>query len=105
MREGDELQVLPTVKDLNGLVKREGDIPISGGTYSDVWMGTCSGRKVALRALREVRTSAKKAVKVRSVGNSRKNFSEPNDTAIREGSGSMVELGASQYSPVLRNCN
>ena len=64
------LQVLPTVKDLNGLVKREGDIPVSGGTYSDVWMGTCLGRKVALKALREVRTTAKKAVKVRSHKNS-----------------------------------
>ena len=64
----NRLQVLPAVKDLNGLVKREGDIPVSGGTYSDVWMGTCLGRKVALKALREVRTTAKKAVKVRSVG-------------------------------------
>ena len=70
MGEGDDLQVPPTVKGLNGLVKREGDIPISGGTYSDVWMGTCSGRKVALKALREVRTNAKKAVKVRSHKNS-----------------------------------
>ena len=70
MGEGDDLQVPPTVKGLNGLVKREGDIPVSGGTYSDVWMGTCLGRKVALKALREVRTTAKKAVKVRSHENS-----------------------------------
>ena len=66
----NRLHILPTVKDLNGLVKREGDIPVSGGTYSDVWMGTCLGRKVALKALREVRTTAKKAVKVRSHKNS-----------------------------------
>ena len=66
----NRLHILPTVKDLNGLVKREGDIPVSGGTYSDVWMGTCLGRKVALKALREVRTTAKKAVKVRSHENS-----------------------------------
>ena len=66
----NRLHILPNVKDLNGLVKREGDIPVSGGTYSDVWMGTCLGRKVALKALREVRTTAKKAVKVRSHKNS-----------------------------------
>ena len=55
---------LPTVTDLNGKVEREGDIPVSGGTYSDVWMGKCDGQKVALKALREVRTTAKKAVTV-----------------------------------------
>ena len=63
----NRLQVLPTVKDLNGFVKREGDIPVSGGTYSDVWMGTYLGRKVALNALREVTA---KAMKVRSHKNS-----------------------------------
>ena len=105
MGEGDDLQVPPTVKGLNGLVKREGDIPISGGTYSDVWMGTCLGRKVALKALREVRTTAKKAVKVRSHENSVRHYTGPNVIAIREGSGGMVEVGASQHSSVLRNCN
>ena len=96
---------LQTVKDLNGLVEREGDIPVSGGTYSDVWMGTCLGRKVALKALREVRTTAKKAVKVRSYEYNIIYYSEPNDTAIREGSRGMVEVGASQHSSILRNCN
>ena len=101
----NRLQVLPTVKDLNGLVKREGDCSVSGGTYSDVWMGTCLGRKVALKALREVRTTAKKAVKVRSHKHRVRHYTGPNVIAIREGSGSMVEVGASQYSSILRNCN
>ncbi|KAK7689173.1 hypothetical protein QCA50_007864 [Cerrena zonata] len=58
------LRVLPQVQNLNGEVTRMGDIPVSGGTYSDVWIGEWMGeQKVALKALREVRTTANKAVK------------------------------------------
>lgn len=59
------LRTRPQVYNLNGEVSRLGDIPVSGGTYSDVWMGLWMGdQKVALKALREVRTTAQKSVKV-----------------------------------------
>lgn len=59
------LRTLPSVKNLNGEVIREGDIPVAGGTYSDVWIGWwLDETKVAVKALREVRTTAQKAVRV-----------------------------------------
>ncbi|CAL1703915.1 unnamed protein product [Somion occarium] len=52
----------PTVKHLDGEVIRDGDIPVAGGTYSDVWIGWWLGEtKVALKALRGVRATATKA--------------------------------------------
>lgn len=33
----------PAVKNLNGEVKKFGDIPFTGGTFSDVWQGRWLG--------------------------------------------------------------
>lgn len=35
----------PIVKTLNGEVKKVGDLAVTGGTYSDVWMGTWLGQE------------------------------------------------------------
>ena len=41
--------VLPAVKQLDGEVVRTGEIPVAGGTYSDVWYGTWMGdQKVSI---------------------------------------------------------
>ena len=48
------LGILPAFEDLNSAVERESDGPVSGGAYADVWVGRWMGRKVALKALREV---------------------------------------------------
>ncbi|KAK7683307.1 hypothetical protein QCA50_013569 [Cerrena zonata] len=59
-----KLKIPPTIKILDGEVTREDSIPMSGGLYSDVWIGWwLSETKVALKALREVRTTNPKAVK------------------------------------------
>jgi hypothetical protein len=53
------------VKRLNGEVTKVGDLAVMGGTYSDVWVGTWLGmEKVALKALRNIKASDKKAQKV-----------------------------------------
>ncbi|KAF8226216.1 TKL/TKL-ccin protein kinase [Tricholoma matsutake] len=56
----------PSVKVLNGEVTKSGDLPIAGGTYSDIWLGEWLGeKKVALKALRNIKaydTKAKKRV-------------------------------------------
>ncbi|EIN07639.1 kinase-like protein [Punctularia strigosozonata HHB-11173 SS5] len=50
----------PSVKILNGEVTREGQFPVAGGAYSDVWIGRWfSEEKVALKALRMVRADDK----------------------------------------------
>jgi hypothetical protein len=55
----------PTVKSLNGEITKIGDLAVTGGTYSDVWIGMWLGEeKVALKSLRNVKASDKKAQKV-----------------------------------------
>jgi hypothetical protein len=55
----------PTVKSLNGEVTKMGDLAVTGGTYSDVWIGMWLGaEKVALKALRNIKASDTKAQKV-----------------------------------------
>jgi len=50
----------PTIKRLDGEIERQGDIPFAGGLYCDVWLGTwLSGEKVALKALRGIKSSEK----------------------------------------------
>lgn len=42
----------PSVKVLNGEVTKSGDLPIAGGTYSDIWLGEWLGeKKVAIRRI------------------------------------------------------
>lgn len=54
----------PTVKSLNGEVTKIGDLAVTGGTYSDVWIGEWLGmEKVALKALRNIKASDKRAQK------------------------------------------
>jgi hypothetical protein len=56
--------VPPTVKSLNGEVKKVGDLAVTGGTYSDVWVGLWLGQeKVALKALRNIKAGDAKAQK------------------------------------------
>jgi hypothetical protein len=33
----------PSIKRLDGEIKRDGDIPFAGGLYCDVWLGTWLG--------------------------------------------------------------
>ncbi|KAF8078197.1 TKL/TKL-ccin protein kinase [Lyophyllum atratum] len=55
----------PTVKRLNGEVVKIGDLAIAGGTYSDIWQGIWLGeKKVALKALRNIKATDPKAQKV-----------------------------------------
>ncbi|KAF9027111.1 TKL/TKL-ccin protein kinase [Hymenopellis radicata] len=54
----------PTVKILDGEVTKVGDIAFSGGPYSDVWEGKwLNGGKVALKCLRNIKTSDPKGKK------------------------------------------
>ncbi|KZP29985.1 kinase-like protein [Athelia psychrophila] len=54
--------VPPTVKILDGEVDKIGDLAVTGGTYSDIWEGKWMGRdKVALKALRNIKSSDEKA--------------------------------------------
>ncbi|RDB21515.1 Serine/threonine-protein kinase STY46 [Hypsizygus marmoreus] len=54
----------PSVKVLNGEVAKIGDLAVAGGTYSDIWLGTWLGaKKVALKALRNIKASDPKAQK------------------------------------------
>ncbi|KAF9459539.1 TKL/TKL-ccin protein kinase [Collybia nuda] len=54
----------PSVKVLNGEVRKTGDLAIAGGTYSDIWLGKWLGEeKVALKALRNIKASDPKARK------------------------------------------
>ncbi|KAG6811485.1 hypothetical protein H0H92_007177 [Tricholoma furcatifolium] len=56
--------VLPSIKVMNGEVKRIGDLAVAGGTYSDIWQGLWLGqKKVALKALRNIKASDPKAKK------------------------------------------
>ncbi|KAH8108197.1 TKL/TKL-ccin protein kinase [Cristinia sonorae] len=49
--------VLPTVKILNGMVKKLDQIPVAGGVFSDVYLGYwLEDQKVALKAMRGIRT-------------------------------------------------
>jgi hypothetical protein len=57
------------VKRLNGEVTKLGDIAVTGGTYSDVWIGEWLGaEKVALKALRNIKATDVKAQKVCYIG-------------------------------------
>ncbi|KAF9532397.1 kinase-like domain-containing protein [Crepidotus variabilis] len=57
-----ETGIPPTIKLLNGEVKRTSELAVIGGTYSDIWMGTwLAEEKVALKALRNTRTSDPRA--------------------------------------------
>ncbi|KAF5386909.1 hypothetical protein D9615_001738 [Tricholomella constricta] len=54
----------PSVKVLNGEVVKVGDLAIAGGTYSDIWEGKWLGvKKVALKALRNIKANDPKARK------------------------------------------
>ncbi|KAG6910902.1 hypothetical protein DXG01_006585 [Tephrocybe rancida] len=54
----------PSIKLMNGEVKRIGDLAIAGGTYSDIWQGLWLGqKKVALKALRNIKANDPKAQK------------------------------------------
>ncbi|GLB35197.1 putative protein tyrosine kinase [Lyophyllum shimeji] len=54
----------PSVKVLNGEVVKIGDLAIAGGTYSDIWQGIWLGKKkVALKALRNIKAADPKARK------------------------------------------
>jgi hypothetical protein len=76
--------ILPSVKRLDGEVTKEGELAIAGGTYSDIWIGYWLGEQkvrsanhstwaylkldlfqVALKALRNIRSSDPRAQKVR----------------------------------------
>ena len=43
--------ILPSIKLMNGEVKRIGDLAVAGGTYSDIWQGLWLGQKKVGRAL------------------------------------------------------
>ncbi|KAF5357891.1 hypothetical protein D9756_001785 [Leucocoprinus leucothites] len=48
--------VLPAVKVLDGEIVKLDDIPVAGGTYSDIWLGRwLDEEKVALKGLRNVK--------------------------------------------------
>ncbi|KAF9496038.1 kinase-like protein [Pleurotus eryngii] len=52
----------PSVKILNGEITKAGDLAVAGGAYSDVWKGKWLGEEeVALKALRNVRSSDRRA--------------------------------------------
>ncbi|ESK87393.1 tkl tkl-ccin protein kinase [Moniliophthora roreri MCA 2997] len=54
----------PSVKILDGEVTKDGDLPIAGGPYSDIWMGKWfDEEKVALKSLRNIKASDPKAQK------------------------------------------
>ncbi|KAF9446240.1 kinase-like protein [Macrolepiota fuliginosa MF-IS2] len=54
----------PTVKKLDGEIRKEGDLAVAGGSYSDIWRGRWLGQvQVALKALRNVKADDKKAQK------------------------------------------
>ncbi|KAG5735513.1 Protein kinase byr2 [Termitomyces sp. T112] len=54
----------PSIKLMNGEVIRIGDLAVAGGTYSDIWQGLWLGeKKVALKALRNVKATDSKAQK------------------------------------------
>jgi len=56
--------VPPSIKSLNGEVKKIGDLAVTGGTYSDVWVGMWLGQeKVALKSLRNIKAGDAKAQK------------------------------------------
>jgi len=49
---------------LNGEVTKVGELAVTGGTYSDVWMGSwLGGEKVALKSLRNIKASDTRAQK------------------------------------------
>ncbi|KAG5221749.1 TKL/TKL-ccin protein [Salix suchowensis] len=55
----------PSVKILNGEITKAGDLAVAGGAYSDVWKGKWLGEEeVALKALRNVRSSDRRARQV-----------------------------------------
>ncbi|KAF7440855.1 hypothetical protein PC9H_001203 [Pleurotus ostreatus] len=52
----------PSVKTLSGEITKAGDLAVAGGAYSDVWKGKWLGEEeVALKALRNVRSSDRRA--------------------------------------------
>jgi hypothetical protein len=60
-------RIPPTVKILNGEVTKVRELPVTGGTYSDidVWMVSwLGGEKVALKSLHDIKASDTKAQKV-----------------------------------------
>lgn len=60
-----QAHIPPAVKILNGEVTKVGELAVTGGTYSDVWMGSwLGGEKVALKSLRNIKASDTKAQKV-----------------------------------------
>lgn len=57
--------VPPSIKILNGEVRRTSDNAVIGGVYSDIWQGTwLEEEKVALKALRCTRASDPRAKRV-----------------------------------------
>jgi len=58
----DMTGIPPTVKKLDGEIRKYGDLPVAGGTHSDIWQGRWLGeKKVALKALRGVKSDNEKA--------------------------------------------
>ncbi|EGN92019.1 hypothetical protein SERLA73DRAFT_191727 [Serpula lacrymans var. lacrymans S7.3] len=53
----------PSIKILDGQVTREGDMAVAGGPYSDVWLGSWLGVKVALKCLRMIENADSKFLK------------------------------------------
>jgi hypothetical protein len=37
--------ILPTIKKLDGEIKKDGDLAVAGGTNSDIWRGRWLGQK------------------------------------------------------------
>ncbi|KAG8833331.1 hypothetical protein FRC17_010863 [Serendipita sp. 399] len=52
-----ETNVLPPVKDLRNEVILTSTVPITGGTYSDIFLGTWHGEKVAVKGLRHIQAT------------------------------------------------
>ncbi|KAF9452803.1 TKL/TKL-ccin protein kinase [Macrolepiota fuliginosa MF-IS2] len=56
--------ILPPVKILDGEIVKVDDIPVAGGTYSDIWLGCwLDEEKVALKGLRNVKADDQSAQK------------------------------------------
>jgi hypothetical protein len=46
-----ETGIPPTIKILNGEVTRNSELPVAGGTYSDIWVGLWLGEEKVSRIL------------------------------------------------------
>ncbi|PVG02840.1 kinase-like protein [Serendipita vermifera] len=52
-----ETNILPPIKDLRNEVKLTSSQPVTGGVYSDIFMGTWHGEKVAVKGLRHIQAT------------------------------------------------